>query len=704
MSSKDNNSPPQLDLIRNIGIIAHIDAGKTTVTERILYYSGKTHKLGEVDSGNTVMDYLEEERERGITIVAAAASFEWKKSAAPNLIHLIDTPGHIDFTAEVERSLRVIDGAVVIFSGVEGVEAQSEKVWRQSAKYNVPKIAFINKLDRSGASFRRVLEEIRSKFSSVKVSAFQIPVGSEMDLKGVIDLIQMKSISFQGEDGSNVVYGIIPDEYVSEAESAREEMLSCIADLSDAVAEFYLSEEEVPQDILKAEIRKLVISNKIVPVLTGSAKRNIGIQPILDAICDYFPSPNDRDLHPGISPKTGEHVEIRDTDPAFCGLVFKLIASGSADLLYMRTYSGRLKVNDTLVNTRTNEKVRIKRILRLYAKNVEAVEEIGPGDIIGLIGPSNTFTGDTLCAVNRIVLLEKIVFPDPVISIAVEPKSTKDKDRLNATLEMLCREDPTLSVKKNEATGQNLISGMGELHLEITCNRIRNDYHLEARFGVPQVAFRETLKAETEVTGIFNRTIGEKEYYAEVKIRLTPVPRLEKGIEVINSVKNRNSLPNAWINSAVETLNNGLRTGGNWGYSLIYIRGELLEITGLPDKTIESSVAGAVLEALQLAIRQTGTILLEPIVKVDILSPEAVIGEITGYLQARRAVIHKIDSLPDSKHLSSEVPLSEMFGFSKALPKLSGGRAAFSMEPCGYQEISSQDLDRMVNRNTEFQK
>ncbi len=703
MSSKDNNSP-YLGSIRNIGIIAHIDAGKTTFTERILYYSGRTYKIGEVDSGNTVMDYLEEERERGITIVAAAASFEWKRSSAPNLLHLIDTPGHIDFTAEVERSLRVIDGAVVIFSGVEGVEAQSEKVWRQSTKYNLPKISFINKLDRTGASFRRVLAEIKSKFTGSRIVAFQIPMGSESDLKGVIDLIQMKSISFQSEDGSKVVYGDIPGEYASDAESAREEMLSAIADLSDTVAEFYLSEEEVPPDTLKSEIRKLVISNKLVPVFTGSAKKNIGVQPVLDAICDYFPSPDDRDVYPGISPKTGEHMEIRDTDPAFCGLVFKLIASGSADLLYMRTYSGRMKINDTLVNTRTNEKVRVKRILRLYAKNVEAVEEIGPGDIVGLIGPSNTFTGDTLCAVNRPVLLEKIVFPEPVISIAVEPKSNKDKDRLSSVLEMLCREDPTLTVKRNDATGQNLISGMGELHLEITCNRIRNDFHLESRFGVPQVAFRETLKAETEVTGVFNRTIGEKEYYAEVKIRLTPVPRLEKGIEVVNSVKSRNSLPNAWLNSAVETLNNGLRTGGNWGYSLIYIRGELLEITGLPDKTIESSVAGAVLEALQLAIRQTGTILLEPIVKVDILSPEAVIGEITGYLQARRAVIHKIDTLPDVKHLTSEVPLSEMFGFSKALPKLSGGRAAFSMEPCGYQEISSQDLERMVNRNTGFQQ
>ncbi len=696
MSTNDNTPSRELDSIRNISIIAHIDAGKTTLTERILYYSGKSHRIGEVDDGNTVMDYLDEERTRGITIVAAAASLNWKNGEITNLIHLIDTPGHIDFTAEVERSLRVIDGAVVIFSGVEGVEAQSEKVWRQSNRYNVPKIAFINKLDRSGASFKRVLAEIKGKFSAVAIAPLQFPMGCESDLKGVIDLIKMKAAVFEGEDGANVVLKDIPDEFKEESKSARDEMLTAIAEHSDLIAELYLSEKEISEDILKCEIRKLVMSNKLIPVLTGSAKKNIGVQPVIDAVCDYLPSPNDRYSHPGINPNTGKHMEIKDTDQAFCGLVFKLIASGSADLLYIRTYSGRLKLNDTLLNTRTNEKVRIKRLLRLYAKNVESVDEVGPGDIIGLIGPANTFTGDTLCAVNRPVLLEKIVFPEPVISIAVEPKSTKDKDRLNMTLDLLCREDPTLTVRKNDATGQNLISGMGELHLEVNCHRIKNDFHLEARFGRPQVAFRETLKSEIEITGLFNRTIGEKEYYAEVKIRLTPVPRLEKGIEVSTEIKNKNLIPNSWVASSLETLDNGLRTGGNWGYPLIYIRGEILEIKGLPDKTIDSSVAGAVLDGLQQAIRKIGTTLLEPIVKVDILSPENNIGEINGYLQARRAVIHGIESLPDIKHLSAEVPLSEMFGFSKALPKLSGGRAAFSMEPCGYQEISAQDLERMI--------
>ncbi|MFA6294216.1 MAG: GTP-binding protein, partial [Victivallales bacterium] len=348
MSNNDGTSSHELDSIRNISIIAHIDAGKTTLTERILYYSGKTHRIGEVDSGNTVMDYLDEERSRGITIVAAAASLNWENGKNSSLIHLIDTPGHIDFTAEVERSLRVIDGAIVIFSGVEGVEAQSEKVWRQSNRYSVPKIAFINKLDRSGASFKRVLAEIKSRFSGVSITPLEMPMGSESDLKGVIDLIRMKAVFFEGEDGSNVVLRDIPDEFDEESKAARDEMLSVIADHSDLVAEHYISEKEIPEELLKCEIRRLVIANKLIPVLTGSAKKNIGVQPVIDAVCDYLPSPNDRDSYPGINPKTGQHIEIKDADQAFCGLVFKLIASGSADLLYLRTYSGRLKFNDTL--------------------------------------------------------------------------------------------------------------------------------------------------------------------------------------------------------------------------------------------------------------------------------------------------------------------------------------------------------------------
>jgi len=697
MSKKTSTYLSDFNAIRNVGIIAHIDAGKTTTTERFLYYSGKTHRIGEVDSGSTVMDYLDEERERGITIVAAAASFPWHRNDTSGIIHLIDTPGHIDFTAEVERSLRVIDGAIVLFSAVEGVEAQSEKVWHQSDHYKVPKLAFINKIDRLGASFSRVYDEISSKFTGVTVSAVQIPVGEGADLKGIIDLCEMKYLTFAGDDGSEIIKNDIPADLNDTANLAREELVSAVSEHSDEIAELYLEEEEIPYSMLICEIRKLVLNNQLVPVFAGSAKKNIGIQPLLNAIIDFLPSPGDRAVYPGINPKTGEPIEININDSDFCGIIFKIIAGESADLLYMRTYSGKLHLSDTLFNPRTRERVRIKRLLRLYSKNIEAVEEVGAGDIIGLIGPQNIITGDTLCAVNHQVLLEKISFPEPIISMSIEPKSSNERERLDTALELICREDPTLDLRIHDATGQRLLSGMGELHLEINCHRIRDEFKVNARFGMPQVAFRETLKAAADVTGILEKTIGDQELYAEVELLLEPVPKLESGISVTHSISG--NIPKNWTETATETLFDGLKTGGNWGYPLIYIKGAVKMIKGDSLKTNEGVVAGAVLNALHKAIA-AGTDILEPLVKLDIMAPETSIGEITGYIQARRAVIHGIENVAAVKHLSCEVPLAEMFGFSKALPKLSGGRAAFSMEPCGYQRISEADLEKLANRNT----
>lgn len=693
----DSNIP--LQSIRNIGVIAHIDAGKTTLTERFLYYSGKTHKIGDIDAGNTVMDYLDEERSRGITIVAAAASFHWSLANQDHLFHLIDTPGHIDFTAEVERSIRVSDGAVVIFSGVEGVEAQSEKVWRQSDQYGVPKIAFINKMDRVGASFERTFVEINETFSNIKAVAVQLPMGAESEFNGVIDLIDMKALSFQDDDGSNVVSGDIPPEFIDQASAAREELLSAVADYSEAITDLYLEEKDIPSELLHEELRRLVLAGRICPVFAGSAKRNIGVQPLMNAVIRYLPNPKDRGACPAINPKTEEPVSVDVDDPDFAGLVFKIIAGDSADLIYLRTYSGQLKQNDSLLNVRTGDKVRIKRLLRLYAKNLEPVEEVGPGDIVGVIGPQGVTTGDTLCAVNHPVALEKITFPEPVISMAIEPKSNKDKDKLRSSLELLCREDPTLRLKIHENTGQQILSGMGELHLEINCHRLEEEFNLQARYGAPQVAFRETIKEPCSATGVFDKTIGEQTFHAEVDFTLEPVPRLESGIDVALNVKDKSSVPKQWLKSAEEALENGLRTGGNWGYPLIYIRGAVTAVRGTSDKTTENAVAGAVLEGLCEAIGK-GTKLLEPIMSLEIIAPDAVIGEITGYLQTRRAVIHGMDDLGDTRRLKCEVPLAEMFGFSKALPKLSGGRAAFSMEPCGYQEISSEDLERMVHQTS----
>ncbi len=690
MSKKTVHSLHTLSNIRNIGIIAHIDAGKTTLTERFLYYSGKTHKIGDIDAGNTVMDYLDEERSRGITIVAAAASFPWEK----NLYHLIDTPGHIDFTAEVERSMRVIAGAVVIFSGVEGVEAQSEKVWRQSNSYNISKIAFINKLDRMGASFDRVLKDIQNKFSNIKSVPFQIPVGIESSFSGVIDLISMKYLVFESKDGSEVKELDIPEEFLEKALEAKDEMLSSISELSDEVADYYLEEKEIPLHLLIKEVRKLVVSNKFCPVFAGSAKRNIGVQPILDAIADYLPSPEDIPTYIGTTLKNHEEVEININDSNFCGFVFKTVASETADLLYLRTYSGKLTNDMTVINTRTKEKLKIKRILRLYAKNIEAVDEVGPGDIVGIVGVKNTTTGDTLCSVGKPVLLAGVNFPEPVISIAIEPKSSKDKDKLFSALSLLKREDPTLTIKKHESTGQFILSGMGELHLEVNCHRLEDEFNIDVRHGAPRVVYRESIIDGGTFEGKFAKVIGEKEFFAEVVFRLDSIPRFEKGLEVEVDLKHRKATPNAWINSAEKTLKNALKTGGNWGYPLIYIKGTILEIKGTPEKTNEGSVAGAILDGVNKAIR-AGTKLLEPVTKLEIMSPDASIGEITGYLQSRRAVIHSIDTLPDIKRLLCEVPLVEMFGFSKALPKLSGGRASFTMEPCGYQEISKADLERI---------
>ena len=685
---------PFLTRIRNIGIIAHIDAGKTSVSERFLYYSGRTHRIGDIDCGNTVMDYLDEERKRGITITAAAASFEWQSPDGPHLIHLIDTPGHIDFTAEVERSLRVCDGAVVVFSGVEGVEAQSEKVWRQSARYRLPKLAFINKLDRVGASFDKVLGELRRKFADLPPVALQLPLGQESELAGMIDLITMRAIFFTDRQGENVVFGPIPETELATAMAARETMIAAVADFSNAVADYYLSDRPVPEPLLRRELRVLTIAGKICPVLGGSAKKNVGIQPLLDAVAAYLPSPLDRPPIAALRPETEDPVAIPVDDPNFYGLAFKIVAGESADLLYIRTYSGRLRVNDTLYNPRTRERVKCKRILRLFAGNVEALEEVGPGDIVGLIGPHLVVTGDTLCAVNRPLLLEKIFFPEPVISLALEPRSSKDKDKLADCLELLCREDPTLELNRNE-NGQLLLSGMGELHLEVCTNRIRQEFNLELRCGKPRVAFRETLRQPVAVTGSFNRILGEKELFAEADLEFFPTPE-ETSNQVECRVAPNNLIPRSWIVTAETTLGNALKTGGSHGYPMINLRVAITVLRGFPEKTTEGAVGGAIMDAVSRAIRP-GTQVLEPLMRLNIIAPEEHLGEITGYLQARRAVIHQIDALYGSEHLVCEVPLAEMFGFSKALPQLSGGRAGFSMEPCGYQEIAETDLQRLID-------
>jgi elongation factor G len=684
-------------MIRNIGIIAQIDAGKTTISERFLYYSGQIHRIGEVDNGNTVMDYLEEEKERGITIVAAVAEFPWKTDDELTSINLIDTPGHIDFTVEVERSLRIIDGAVVVLSAVEGVEAQTEKVWRQSDKYSVPKIAFVNKMDRLGADFHRTVKELIEKFPDKQSVPVQIPVGEESNFSGIIDLIEMKAIYFS-ENGEVLEKKKIPPELIDKSEEARDELISSLSECSDKIAEQYLNEQDISPEMIYQTIRQSVIEEKLIPVLVGSAKKNIGVQPLLDAVNRYLPSPEDKPTFQAHSLKNETPLKLNIKDKNFRGLIFKIVADKSSDLCYMRIYSGTLSLNDTVINSRTKEKYKIKRILRLFSKNITAVESASAGNIVGITGLPTTITGDTLCSPNEQVILEKITFPEPLISMAVEPKSSKDKKHLDDVLNLLCREDPTLSVTYDESTGQRIISGMGELHLEIKSHKIKNDFNLDVRFGNQRVAYRETLKQEIlEITGKLEKNISDQDMFAEVKLNLIPVSKLEKGIEIVNKVSKNNSTPVNWIQAAYEALFNGLKTGGNWGYPLIYIKAEILEIIGEPNKTNENTIAGAVFNALNQAILQ-GTKILEPLVQLTILAPENTIGEISSYIQPKRAIIHSITTVGTSKQMICEVPLAEMFGFSKALPKLSGGRAAFSMEPCGYQEITIDELEKSVTQ------
>ena len=669
-----------LSKVRNIGIIAHIDAGKTSTTEGLLFYSGLTHRYGNIDDGTTVMDFLPDERARGITIMAATAAIPWGDTE----FHLIDTPGHIDFTAEVERSLRAIDGAAVIFSAVEGVEAQSEKVWHQADGYGVPKIAFVNKMDRIGASFSRTCSEINDKFGGCALP-MQYPDGEESQFKGMVDLMTMEYILFEGERHETVRRVEIPAALADECAAAREAMLEKVADHSDEVAALYLEGEEVPMDLLKSEIRRLTITRELVPVFLGSAKREIGVQPLADAIRDYLPSPLDIPAYPATDRRTGKETEVHaDPKEAFAGFIFKINASNTADLFFLRVYSGTLHSNDQLINGRTGEKVRIRQIYKVYAKSTEQIAEAGPGDIVGLAGLKECGIGDTLAAPQRVISFGGIAFPEPVISMVVEPKMSKDKDKLDEALGLLCREDQTLRRSTAEETGQRVVSGMGELHLEVSLKRVTTDFGVDIRIGEPRVAYRETLVKPATIHTVFNRTVGDATFYAEVTIEFKP---LELGGEAFDiSEATRGVIPNALKDAAVQALNDGLRTGGLEGYPLIYVQAVVKDIKFDQETTTPGAVAGAVSEAINEALQQSGTSILEPVMKLEILAPEDTIGEISMYLQPHRALINDILQIGTMRKISCQVPLAEMFGFGKALPRLSGGRGSFSLEPSGYQE------------------
>jgi elongation factor G len=665
-----------LDGIRNIGIIAHIDAGKTTTTERILYYTGKTHRMGEVDDGEATMDWMDQEQERGITITAAATTCYWRD----HQINIIDTPGHVDFTAEVERSLRVLDGAVVIFSAVEGVEPQSETVWHQADRYHVPRVAYINKLDRIGADFHGVLEEMKGKLGTVPLP-LQLPIGAENDFQGVIDLVEMKEIRWNQDDqGNTLLYSAIDPAHTEQARQWRENLLDHLSHLSDKLTELYLAGADIPAQTLRTAIRLGALANKFTPVLCGASLRNVGVQPVLDAVVDFLPSPLDLPPARGHNMKKNEDVEVPCKPEAFAlGLVFKLQANREAgNLCYVRLYSGKLREGQTVYNISKKKRERVNRLLRMHANHSQQLDQIEAGDIAAIIGLKTSQTGDTLGVEAFPILLEKMHFPEPVISVAIEPKTLSERKKLGEALGTLALEDPTFSAKENEETGELIISGMGELHLDVLVTRIFREFKVEARVGKPQVSYRETISAEVTHVEKYHRMLAGKEHSAAITIQVKPLPR-GQGNSFSSNVSAA-TLPEELVSAVERGVTAAFGSGVVYGYPALDIGVTLMEAeyhqtTSTP---IAFQAAGAM--AFDAACRKASPILLEPIMLVDVLTPSEFLGEVIGNLNARQGLIANVESKPGADHVKAQAPLVAMFGYSTALRSATQGRATFTME------------------------
>ena len=674
----------KLENLRNIGIIAHIDAGKTTLTERMLYYAGATHRMGDVDKGTTKTDFDEEEQQRGITIYAACITFDWEQVT----INLIDTPGHVDFTAEVERSLRVLDGGVVVFSAREGVEAQSETVWRQADKYTVPRIAFINKMDREGADFKAVVKDIRQRLHANPVP-IQIPVGAgpphmKDAFRCVIDLLEMKLLVFSEEsEGAEIATEDIPDDLQHLACQARNEMLEQLYDYSNELMELALEEAVVPKALLVHVIRQATLHQLITPVLCGSALDRIGVQPVLDAVADFLPSPNDLPPITGINPKNTDRKEKRkaEVDEPFCGLVFKIEAEKTGDLAYIRVYSGELKSGTRVYNPGKDKKENVSQLWQVKPGGKgQQVERVEAGDIVGVIGLRHSVTGDTICHTQHPILLETIGFPDTVISMAIEPETSTERSKLSDALELMKRQDPTFLAEENEETGQTLISGMGELHLEVIKHRLLRDFKLDVKVHNPRVSYRETVRQGSEVTGTCHRQMGGATTFAEVKLRIDP---LTSGNSRVSS-RGGDSLPPEYQQPVMEELSARIEGGGMYGYPLTRIHATITG--GKFHETDSSEVAFRIAanDAFDRGLREAGVALLEPIMKLQINTPEEHLGDIISSLQKKRAVIHATNPRAREAVIDAEAPLANLFGFAGELRSLSQGRASCSMEPAAY--------------------
>lgn len=671
--------------LRNIGVIAHIDAGKTTVTERMLFFSGFSHRVGEVDKGTTVTDFDPEEQERGITINAASVSFPWKDVE----INLIDTPGHVDFTAEVERSLRVLDGGVVVFSAREGVEAQSETVWHQADKYRVPRVAFINKMDREGADFFGTLDEIRDRLNCKPIPV-NLPIGAgpphvKEAFRGLIDLITMRMVTFTGESkGAEIVESEIPAELRDEADLWRAQMLDQLSMYSDELTELMLAEEPVPASLIHKILREATIQNKAVPLLCGSALDGIGVQPVLDAVQFYLPSPAEVPPVEGTDPKKLDVKLVRHPKPdePFCGLVFKIQADRHGDLHYVRVYSGTLKANSRVLNPGKGQKENVPQLWRVQADRRTQVDSASVGDIIGVVGLRHSITGDTLCSVQDPILLESIAFPETVISMAIEPETSTERKKLADVLDMMKRQDPTFRARENEETGQTLISGMGELHLEVIKHRLLRDFKLNVRVHKPRVSYRETIERAVEVTGECHRNVGGQTLSAKVRIRMEPFSKGAKPVVVMlgPSVE----LPEQFLTPAVEVLTEQGEGGGSLGFPLMLVK--ITVLGGEVHETASNELAFryAAGDAFEKGLREAGIVLLEPIMRIEVTVPDEHLGDIMGDLQQRRAIIVRTHTRGRNTVIEAHAPLANLFGYSSAMRGLSQGRATCTMEPHSY--------------------
>ena len=684
-----------LEKCRNIGIIAHIDAGKTTTTERILYYSGRTYRIGSVDEGTTVTDWMVQERELGITIVSAAVTAGWKGYQ----INVIDTPGHIDFTAEVQRSLRVLDGGVVVFDAVQGVEPQSETVWRQADRYSVPRICFVNKMDRVGASFEYTVGTIRSRLGANPVE-MQMPIGSEANFTGMIDLLTMKAIYFEDELSKEPRVTEIPEDLKSQAEEMRAHMIEKVAEMDDDLIVKYLEGEEITVDELKAVLRKATLENKATPIFCGSSLKNKGVQLVLDAVIDYLPSPLDIPATKATDPQTGEPIELfPDDDGPLGALVFKIVSDPYVGrLAYFRVYSGKIATGDMVYNPAKGRKERVGRLLRMYADRREDITEVNSGDIGAVLGLKESFTGDTLCSANKPLVLESISFPEPVISIAVEPKSTADQDRMATALQRLAEEDPTFRVHSDENTGQTIISGMGELHLDVIVDRMLREFRVQANVGAPKVSYRETISRPVVKSSYkYVKQSGGHGQYGHVVFDLEPLDR-GAGIQFENKVFG-GAIPKEYIPAIEKGVKEAVEAGVLAGYPVTDLKVVLTDGSYHEVDSSEMAFKMAAILGFREALHKGNSILLEPIMKVEVVVPEEYLGEVLGQVTSRRGVVLGMDAHPgNAQAIRAQIPLAEMFGYATELRSGTQGRGVFTMEFDHYAPVSASVSEKILNK------